>query len=228
MRGMKLFEMGSLALLFACSLRTCNPSVTKTRKELETEYYSLSCEDKCISIIRTRRLYSVDPLRWEKPIPSDEGLWENDEWVSMSNMYAIVVIDSDVDEWVLKRGTAECLFFYKDMSHIGNFCVYNAKNDTLKSCDDRGLVMGKVVDLEELFNRHKACPCIFIGNGKKGVLFWRAGLGSRWCGRFTLLLWAGRPVEYYTFRKFKTWDDFSSWDGNLEETQKTDANKRVK
>ena len=226
MKRMKVFELGSVALLFACFFRACCIEDGKSAKDLQTEFFSTNFEDKVVSVGRTRRLYSYDPVRWENPIPEqDECIWEDYKWVSMSNMYAIVVIDSNVGEWVFKRGTAECLFFYQDMNNIKDFCIYNAKNDTLKPCDDRGLVMDKVVDLEELFNRHKSCPCIFFGDGKKGVLFWRGGSDNLRYSGFTTLLWAGRPVEYYTVKKFKTWDGFLSWDGNLEEAQKTDANK---
>lgn len=222
MKRMNVLEMGSVVLLLACFLRACcieGPSP----KDYETEFFSANFEDKTISIDRTRRLYSYDPVRWENPIPSDEGIFEKQSYVSMSNMYAIVVIDSNVDEWLFKRGTAECLFFYQDMNNIKDFCIYNAKNDTLKPCDGSSLNIDKAVDLEELFNRHKSCPCIFFGNGRKGVLFWRGGLAYSWRHDFTTLLWVGRPVEYYTIKKFKTWDDFLSWDGNLGETQKTDG-----
>ena len=220
MKRMKVFEMGSAALFFACFFacffKACCIEDAKTPKEMHEEFYSTNFEDKVISVVRTRRLYSYDPVRWENPIPEqDEWIWVNYKWVSMSNLYAIVVINSKVDEWVFKRGTARCPFFYKDMPKIGNFCVYNAKNDTLRPCDDRGLVMDKVVDLEELFNRHKSCPCIFFGDGKKGVSFWRGESDNHKYSGFTTLLWAGRPVEYYTVKKFKTWDDFWSWDGSF-------------
>ena len=233
MKRIKVFELGSGALLFACFFacffKACCIEDGKTPKDIQTEFFSTNFEDKVISVVRTRRLYSYDPVRWENPIPEqDEWIWENYKWVSMSNLYAVVVIDGKVNEWFFKRGTAECPFFYKDMPNIGNFCVYNAKNDTLRPCDDRGLVMDKVVDLAELFNRHKSCPCIFFGNGKKGVLFWRGGSDNLRHSGFSSLLWAGRPVEYYTVKKFKTWDDFLSWDGNLEEAQKVAPNKRVK
>ena len=39
-------------------------------------------------------------------------------------------------------------------------------------------------------------------------MFWRAGLDKDWCDCFRSLLWVGEPVEYYTVKKFKTWDDF--------------------
>ena len=227
MKRMKVFEMGSVAVLLACFLRTCCCE-EKTDKDLETEFFSTNFEDKVVSVVRTRRLYSYDPVRWENPIPYDEGIFEKQNYVSMSNLYAIVVIDCNVDEWFFKRGTAECLFFYRDMNNIKDFCIYNAKNDTLKPCDGSSLIIDKVVDLEALFNRHKSCPCIFFGNGKKGVLFWRGGLTFSWQHDFTTLLWVGRPVEYYTIKKFKTWDDFLSWDGNLEDAQRADANKGVK
>ena len=32
------------------------------------------------------------------------------------------------------------------------------------------------------------------------------------------LLWVGRPYDYYTVKKFKTWDDFLKWDGVLQIT----------
>lgn len=228
MTRMKLFEMGTVVLFTACFLRTCCIEETEetSQKGFETEFFSKCFDDNTISIVRTRRLYSYDPVRWENPIPYDEGVFVKKVYVSMSNMYAIVVIDSKADEWVFKRGTADCPFFYNDMTNIENFCIYNAKSDTLKPCDDRGLVMGKVVDLEELFNRHKSCPCIFFGNGKRGVLFWRGGLTFRWRHDFTTLLWVGRPVEYYTTKKFKTWNDFMSWDCNLEQrSTKSDNDK---
>ena len=227
MKRMKVFEMGSVALLLACFLRTCCIE-EKSQKDDETEFFSANFEDKVVSVVRTRRLYSYDPVRWENPIPYDEGIFEKQNYVSMSNLYAIVVIDCNVDEWFFKRGTAECLFFYRDVNNIKDFCIYNAKTDTLKPCDGSSLNIEKVVDLENLFNRHKSCPCIFFGNGRKGVLFWRGGLTFSWRHDFTTLLWVGRPVEYYTIKKFKTWDDFLSWDGDLEDAQRADANKGVK
>ena len=228
MKRMKVFEMGSVALLFACFFRACCIEDGKSAKDLQTEFFSTNFEDKVVSVVRTRRLYSYDPVRWENPIPYDEGIFEKQNYVSMSNLYAIVVIDCNVDEWFFKRGTAECLFFYRDVNNIKDFCIYNAKTDTLKPCDGSSLNIEKVVDLENLFNRHKSCPCIFFGNGRKGVLFWRGGLTFSWRHDFTTLLWVGRPVEYYTIKKFKTWDDFLSWDGNLEDAQRADANKGVK
>ena len=77
-----------------------------------SEFFSTNFKDKVISVVRTRRLYSYDPVRWENPIPYDEGIFEKQVYASMSNMYAIVVIDSNVDEWFFKCGTAECLFFF--------------------------------------------------------------------------------------------------------------------
>lgn len=228
MKEMRIFEMGSFALLFACFLRACCIDDGKTGKDFQTEFFSSNFEDKTISIDRTRRLYSYDPVRWENPIPYDEGIFEKQVYVSMSNMYTIVVIDSNADEWVFKRGTAECPFFHKDMTNIEDFCIYNAKNDTLKPYNGRshcsrqvdngrGRVVDGVVDLGKLFSRYKSCQSIFFGDGMKGVLFWRGGLDFRWRHDFTTLLWVGKPVDYYTAKKFKKWDDFLEWDGNLED-----------
>ena len=225
MKHIKFFEMCSVALILAC-LRTCSCE-EKSSKDLQTDFFSKCFEDKTISIVRTRRLYSCDPVRWENPIPYDEGVFEKPEYMSMSNMYAIVSIDSNADEWVFKRGAAECLFFKEDMANIEDFCVYNVKSDTLQPCDGgthcsfreghgSAHVADEVVDLEKLFNSHKSCPCIFFGNGRKGVLFWRGGLDSRWRHCFTTLLWVGRPYDYYTVKKFKTWDDFLAWDGVMQ------------
>lgn len=167
MKRMKVFEMGTVALLLACLLRTCCIE-EKSQKDDETEFFSTNFKDKVISVVRTRRLHSYDPVRWENPIPYDEGIFEKQVYASM---YAIVVIDCNVDEWFFKRGTAECLFFYRDMNNIKDFCIYNAKNDTLKPCDGSSLIIDKVVDLEALFNRHKSCPCIFSGTGRKACCF---------------------------------------------------------
>ncbi|MBQ7190171.1 MAG: hypothetical protein IJR99_12215 [Kiritimatiellae bacterium] len=224
MKRMKLFETGTVVLCLACFLRACCIEDDHLRKDWETEFFSTSFEDKAISVVRTRRLYSYDPVRWENPGPSDESIWEKSHWVSMSNLYAIVVIDSSADGWTFMRGTAKCPYFYKEMANIGNTCVYNVKDDTLKPSDgvsrcslekEKGAshMINEVVDLEELFNRHQSCPSVFFGNGKKGVLFWRGGLDSHWWWDFMTLLWAGRPVDYYTVKRFKTWDEFWSWDG---------------
>ncbi len=220
MKRMKVLEMGSAALFLACFLRTCCiEDDGKTGKDYQAEFFSTNFEDKVISIVRTRRLYSYDPILWENPrLKQDEGIWIDYAWVSMSNLYSIVVIDSNVDEWVFKRKAAKCRYFDKEaMPKIGSFCVYSAKNDTLVQYDGGPLAMAKVVDLEGLFNYHKSCPCIYFGNRKNGVLFWRTGLDQLWCGSFMRLLCAGRPVECYTVKKFKTWNDFLSWDGNLAE-----------
>ena len=58
-------------------------------------------------------------------------------------------------------------------------------------------------------------------------MFWRAGLDKDWCDCFRSLLWVGEPVEYYTVKKFKTWDDFWSWDGCLEEKRKIVTRAKV-
>ena len=178
LKRMKFLEMGSAALLLACLLKTCCCDGGKSLRDMETEFFSSNFADKTISIVRTRRLYSYDPVRWENPTPSDKWIWENYKWVSMSNMYVIVVIDSDADEWIFKWGSTKpkCSFFYKDISNIETFCVYSAKNDTLKPCDtsvqyiakkNRGGMMADVVDLEELFSRHPSCPLFFSGTGRK-------------------------------------------------------------
>ena len=75
MKRMKVFEMGSVALLLACFLRTCCIE-EKSQKDDETEFFSANFEDKVVSVVRTRRLYSYDPVRWENPIPYDEGIFE--------------------------------------------------------------------------------------------------------------------------------------------------------
>ena len=80
MKRMKVFEMGSVAVLLACFLRTCCCE-EKTDKDLETEFFSTNFEDKVVSVVRTRRLYSYDPVRWENPIPYDEGIFEKQNYV---------------------------------------------------------------------------------------------------------------------------------------------------
>ena len=71
MKRMKVFELGSVALLFACFLRACCIEDGRTEENLQAEFFSTNFEDKVISIHRTRRLYSHDPVRWENPIPYD-------------------------------------------------------------------------------------------------------------------------------------------------------------
>ena len=78
----KFFEMCSVALILAC-LRTCSCE-EKSSKGLQTEFFCKHFEDKTISIVRTRRPYSYDPVRWENPIPYDEGIFEKPEYISMS------------------------------------------------------------------------------------------------------------------------------------------------
>ena len=226
---MKLLEIGTIVLFCACCLRTCSPSVDKSMADIEIEYFATCFDDKTISIVRTRQIYSADPWKWENPVPADKGVFESDAWVAMSNMYAIVVNDSSANKFAFKRGSAEIYYRHREMTPKGSNYVFNARNDTLEQIDvssfnslaetnDCGSVMRVVVDLEGIFARHKSCPCIFFGNGKTGVLFWRGGLDYRWREEFMRLLWVGRPYDYYTVKKFKTWDDFLKWDGVLQIT----------
>ena len=229
---MKLLEIGTIVLFCACCLRTCNKFDETSKEDIQIEYFSICFEDKTISIVRTRQVYSVDPWEWENPVSSDDVIWEHDEWMSMSNMYAIVANDSRVDKFFLNLGSAESDYRRREMALVGSNCVFNAKNNTLEPIDvggfnfqaetnDCGGVVRGVVDLEGIFARHKSCPCIFLGNGKNGVIFWREGLDDRWRRLFMSLLRAGKPYDYYTIKKFKRWDDFLAWDGVL---QITDGN----
>ena len=236
MRHMKLLEIGTIVLFCACCLRTCNKFDGKSMADIEIEYFTTCFDDMTISIVRTRQIYSADPWKWENPVPADGGVFESDAWVAMSNMYAIVVNDSSANKFAFKRGSAESYYRrqwswrrHGEMTLMGSNYVFNARNDTLEQIDvssfnslaetnDCGSVMRGVVDLEGIFARHKSCPCIFFGNGKNGVLFWRGGLDYRWREQFARLLRVGRPYDYYTVKKFKTWDDFLKWDGVLQIT----------
>lgn len=229
---MKYFEIGVVILIFASVLRTCSYDNDVSDKELCNQFFSHNFPDETISVVRTRRLYSCTPLKWENPTSADELIWEKSEWMSMSNMYAIVAIDRKVDRWVFSLAGADCSFFRKEMSTIGNTCEYNAKEGTLKPSEDIVNFAGqmkdseghegcKFVDLEEMFNRHASCPCIYFGDGEKGVLFWRRSVDHRFRWHFITLLWAGKPCSYYIVRNFKSWDDFWRWDGVL---QITDGN----
>ena len=227
MKHMKLFEIGTIALFCASCLRTCNRFDEISMEDIQIECFSTCFEDKTISIVRTRRVYSVDPWEWENPVPSDDRLLECGEWMSMSNRYAIVVNDSRANKFVFDRGSAECYCYNRDMTRVGTNCVYNARNNTfepsvssglcsLVQTNDCGSIVSGVVDLDGIFGRHKSCPCIFFGNGKNGVLFWRRRIDRHWRERFMRLLRAGRPYDYYTVKKFKAWDDFLAWDGVLQ------------
>lgn len=226
MKQIRMLESCASVLLLGSVLRTCSIDSTVATRALranETDYFS-SYEDQTISVVRTRRLYSYDPVNWENPIPCDDEIWENPEWVSMSNLYAIVVNDSKADGWVFARGSADCPYFWKTLPTLGNLCIYNAADDTLKPYDnDIGYrlqadtpgkhVVDEKIDIEKIFNQHKQCPCIYFGNGKNGVLFWRNDFehDARRC--FMTLLWAGRPAKHYVLKQFKTWKEFLEWDG---------------
>lgn len=210
-------------MLLGSVLRTCCVDENGILRATETDYFS-SYEDQMISVVRSRRLYSYNPVNWENPIPSDNEIWENPEWVSMSNLYAIVVNDSKADGWVFDRGRADCPYFWKSLSTLGNLCIYNATDDTLKPyADDASYrlqtdtlgkhVVDEKIDIDKVFYRHKQCPCIYFGNGKNGVLFWRNDIEYDTRRRFMTLLWAGRPANHYVLKKFKTWKDFLEWDG---------------
>ena len=182
---MKYFEIGVVILIFASVLRTCSYDNDVSDKELCNQFFSHNFPDETISVVRTRRLYSYSPLQWENPTSADELIWEKSEWMSMSNMYAIVVIDRRVSRWVFKLTDEYCPFFGNEMKAIRNTCEYNVKDDTLKPSDavansvwqmkDCGNDGCEIVDLEKMFNRYTSCPCIYFGNGENGVLFWRGG-----------------------------------------------------
>ena len=223
---MKLLEIGTIVLFCASCFRTCNKFDDIPREDIQITYFSKLFDDKTISIVRTRHVHSVDPWEWENPIPSDDVIWEQNEWMSMSNMYAIVVNDSRVDNFYLNRGSAEIYYRRREMTLVESNYVFNARNNTLKQIDvngfdfqteskDCGGVVNCVVDLKGIFASHKSCPCIFIGNGMNGVIFWREGFDVCWRRLFMSLLRAGRPYDYYTVKKFRTWQEFWSWDGSL-------------
>lgn len=95
MKRMKVFELGSVALLFACFFRACCIEDGKSAKDLQTEFFSTNFEDKVVSVVRTRRLYSYDPVRWENPIPEqDEWIWEDYKWVSMAMAFCVAFMRS--------------------------------------------------------------------------------------------------------------------------------------
>ena len=224
---MKYFEIGVVILIFASVLRTCSYDNDVSDKELCNQFFSHNFPDETISVVRTRRLYSYSPLQWENPTSADELIWEKSEWMSMSNMYAIVVIDRRVSRWVFKLTDEYCPFFGNEMKAIRNTCEYNVKDDTLKPSDAvansvwqmkdcEGNDGCEIVDLEKMFNRYTSCPCIYFGNGENGVLFWRGGTNHRFRWLFMTLLWAGKPCSYYTVRNFKSWEHFWAWDGELE------------
>ena len=224
-------EVGTSVLFCACYLRTCSPAVERTT-DVNVEYFSSFFEDKTISVVRTRRIYSLDPWKWENPTECDEGVFEIDVWASMSNMYAIVVNDSGNDSFVFDTAGAELYHPLRSKVHTGDICVFSAKDNTLQFKGDGmqsvlarprndAVIVPEIVEIGKMFDRHKACPCLYFGNGKNGMIFFREGLDYRWCEQFLNLLRVGRPYDYYTARKFKTWDDFLLWGGVL------DVEKRV-
>ena len=224
MNSIRMLESCASVLLLGSLLQTCSINDDRTQRAFETEFFSTSYEDRTISIVRSRHLYSCNPIQWENPVPSDNEIWENPEWVSMSNLYAIVVNDSKAEGWVFLRGSAECPYFWKTVPTVGNLCIYNAVDDILKSYDvdvaDRlqtdashGHVVDGIIDIDKLFCQHKQCPCVYFGNGKNGVSFWRNDIEYAARRNFITLLWAGKPTKYYVLKQFKTWKEFLEWDG---------------
>ena len=196
-----------VVVVFAAGFRTCSSHGHGLRDFINEKFSR--CEDGNVSVVG----FAGDRL----PDWVVDG--EQTKYADISNMCIVVAIDRTKAQWKIDIGSSKFYFFARAGSSKG--CIYQAKSDPIvftdkyddssEGVDERShgrLQIPSTISPDEIFNKFPSCAAVYLGNGKTGIMCWRASLSERQAeDLFGLLSWRSTILK-----------EFSSWQAFMKES----------